>query len=350
MFTEICQHDKRLCHTICGKGKKTITKELTEKVEKGQKISLTFDEWTSLHNCRYMNINVHDDSQFFNIGLSRVFGSMPAEKCVELLEKKLLQFGLQIDKIFGMTTDGAPVMVKVGKLVEAEHQLCIVHGIQLAVIDVLYKKVKKVCSASDVTHEEQDDDGGSDSEEDEEYEEDEEDDGFEVIIETAETEFDLQDDIQPVVLKVRKVVNLFRRSPVQNDKVLQKYVLEEFCKNLSLIKDTKARWNSLFDMIDRLLALKNCVRKAMIDINSNDQFTDDEMALLTQVRDALHPIKLTVKKLCSRNTDLYSADIALKFILDELSSQNTVLSNALKDSLIARIKQRRTDNSNIFFT
>jgi hypothetical protein len=36
-------------------------------------------------------------------------------------------------------------------------------------------------------------------------------------------------------------------------------------------------------------------------------------------------------------------------MLDELSSQNTVLGNALKDSFIERIKQRRTNNSNMFF-
>lgn len=42
--------------------------------------------------------------------------------------------------IVDLTTDGAKVMVKVGKLFPSEHQLCIVHGLQLAVIKVLYKK------------------------------------------------------------------------------------------------------------------------------------------------------------------------------------------------------------------
>ncbi|CAB3224184.1 unnamed protein product [Arctia plantaginis] len=39
-----------------------------------------------------------------------------------------------------MTTDGASVMVKVGKLVSCYQQLCFAHGIQLAVVDILYKK------------------------------------------------------------------------------------------------------------------------------------------------------------------------------------------------------------------
>jgi hypothetical protein len=43
---------------------------------------------------------------------------MPAEKCDELLNKKLSQFDLRLNQIVGMTADGAAVMVKVGKLVE----------------------------------------------------------------------------------------------------------------------------------------------------------------------------------------------------------------------------------------
>ena len=58
--------------------------ELAQQVSQGKKFSLTFDEWTSLRNRRYMNINVHEGVHFYNLGLSRVFGSMPAEKTVKL--------------------------------------------------------------------------------------------------------------------------------------------------------------------------------------------------------------------------------------------------------------------------
>jgi hypothetical protein len=62
------------------------------------------------------------------------------------------------------------------------------------------------------------------------------------------------------------------------------------------MKDTKIKWNSLFDMLDRFLALKNFARKVLIDTNSDLQFTDDEMTLLQQVRNKLHPIKVTVTR------------------------------------------------------
>ena len=92
-------------------------------------------------NRRYLNINVHSDEDFYNLGLARVNGSLPAEECVKLVGEKLSEYNLVIDNdIVCVTTDGARVMTKVGKLIDAEQQLCYAHAIHLAVTDVLYKK------------------------------------------------------------------------------------------------------------------------------------------------------------------------------------------------------------------
>ena len=42
--------------------------------------SLTLDEYTSMQNQRYMNINVHVENRHWNLSLVRIFGSMPAKK------------------------------------------------------------------------------------------------------------------------------------------------------------------------------------------------------------------------------------------------------------------------------
>jgi len=67
---------------------------------------------------------------------------MPATKCIELVQKRLSMFGLCLETDFvGIVTDGASVMTKVGKLLAATgpaQQLCFAHGLQLAVLDVLY--------------------------------------------------------------------------------------------------------------------------------------------------------------------------------------------------------------------
>jgi len=70
-----------------------------------------------------MNVNVHGtDGKFWNLGLVRMSGSMPSEKCIQLLEDKLSQYGLSLaNDIVGVTTDGASVMTKVGRSISAYH-------------------------------------------------------------------------------------------------------------------------------------------------------------------------------------------------------------------------------------
>jgi len=72
-----------------------VSGEMQQIKKQGHRFRLTFDEWTSNRNRRYMCVNVHANTQFWSLGMIRVHGSMPAEKCVELLEQKLSDFGLK---------------------------------------------------------------------------------------------------------------------------------------------------------------------------------------------------------------------------------------------------------------
>ena len=110
-----------------------VIKEISEHKLNGKGFSITFDEWTSLRNQQYINVNLHSESKFWNLGLLQINGCLAAEK--------LNQYGLSLEKnIVCLTKDGAAVMQKVGKLIPAAQQLCLAHAIQLAVVDVLYKK------------------------------------------------------------------------------------------------------------------------------------------------------------------------------------------------------------------
>ena len=90
--------------------------EISQRIQRNETFSLTFDEWTSNKNRRYMNVNLHAHDKFWNLGLCRIHGSMPAEKCVKLLQERLVEFNICINNIVSITTDGAAVMTKVGKL------------------------------------------------------------------------------------------------------------------------------------------------------------------------------------------------------------------------------------------
>ena len=105
-----------------------------------QKFSLTLDEWTSIRNRRYLNINIHTHSTLYNLGLIRVKGNCPAEEIKRLTEEKLSEFHLSMNDIVAATTDGAAVMVKFGKISPILHQQCYNHAFHLAVTDIIFKK------------------------------------------------------------------------------------------------------------------------------------------------------------------------------------------------------------------
>ena len=114
--------------------------ELFLKKSKGDKFSLTLDEWTSVRNRRYLNLNIHGVGYFWNLGLVRIQGSFSAEKCIEIIASKLKEFELDLQcDIMAITTDGCSMMRKVGRLLPTLHQLCYAHGLQLVIHDIFYQ-------------------------------------------------------------------------------------------------------------------------------------------------------------------------------------------------------------------
>jgi hypothetical protein len=287
-----------------------IAEFLKERYAKSELFSLTLDEWTSMRNRRYMNINVHTfDHQTFNLGIIRIIGSMSSETCKQLVITRLSQFRLDLETdIVACTTDGASVMQKFGKLISCDLQLCYCHGIHLAVCDVMY--LKKKC-----------DDNVVDTDAVNNFEDVE----MEVDVAVTSHEFfsifdqdqdvHLTEDLHFVVHKVRSIVRSFKKSPVKLD-LLQKYIIKDFGKELHLILDTKTRWNSLVDMLSRFMKIVNSIKKAMIDLNmTKNIITDHEIEVISMVCKALKPLQLVVEQLSSRNINILMASTAVDFAL-----------------------------------
>ncbi|CAF4947379.1 unnamed protein product [Pieris macdunnoughi] len=123
---------------------------------------------------------------------------------------------------------------------------------------------------------------------------------------------------------------------------LQKYVKEHTGKELSLILDCRTRWNSLLSMMERFYKLKECIDKALIDVESEIKFSDIEWSKIKDLIDSLQPFKLAVEALCRRDSTLLTAETTLKFVSEKLLTHDTVLSNELYEALHTRIKERRT--------
>lgn len=321
-----------------------IQRDLAELKDDNHRFTSTFDEWTSSKNRRYMNVNIHtckkNKSVFWNLGLIRIYGSMPAETAVDLLKKRVSEFGLSLDDdVVNITTDGASVMTKVGRLISPLQQLCHAHGIQLSIIDCIYKKQDLPVSAEDEIDEIPNLLG-----EETETNSDDEDDVFYCYFPTHH-EVDLDTRYASIIKKFRKLVKLFKNSPTKND-LLQVYINQEFDKNLQLHLDCKTRWSSLADMISTFNKVKLCVSKALIDLgldtDSEYSLSAEECTVLTNLERIFEPVKLAVEVLCHRDSDLVTAETTLRFVIRELEEQSTPLAKKLAESLIIRISKRRT--------
>ena len=121
--------------------KEDIMKYLHDKLRKGDRFSVTLDEFTAKNIRRFADFNIHfprEDPKC--IGMMRITGSFTAEAAQEKLEDKLRDYGLNINTdIVANTNDGASVMVAMGDLLPTISQLCHAHGIHLAVVAVVYK-------------------------------------------------------------------------------------------------------------------------------------------------------------------------------------------------------------------
>lgn len=299
----------------------------------GLKFAITFDEWTSLRKRRYGNLNIHVDGKTFCLGLIRCNGSMPAEKCASLITDKLKEYQLEATDIVGVTTDGAKVMEKMGRQLVYSHQLCMAHGLHLAVSDVLYSieplSVRDLCGDSN--------------------QEDEDDDEFDGLVEDPNIvpprltdKFGLKD----LIKKVGETVKLFSHSAVRND-VLQAYVKAVHKEEIKLLGECKTRWNSTLAMIRRFLKLRLSVNQAIaeLEISMPSQvklvpFTELQIESLNKVASALEQVEITLTKLCTRNTNLLEMDTALALLI-ERTPTTSLFSKALRNALIKRISERR---------
>nr|CAH7753517.1 unnamed protein product [Callosobruchus chinensis] len=219
---------KNIISLYCEKIFDNFANEIKVLRQKGRCFSLTFDEWTSTANKRFLNINIH---------------GILDEQCEQNFDN-----------------DG---------------------------------------------------DDGHDSSDEDDYDNDIDNIAEEGLLEIVKDEpvaLDLMNDenINALVTEVRKIVKLFRRSPLKNN-VLQNYVKDKHSKELNLILDCKTRWSSLAQMLQRL----------------------------------------TVLALCRCDANLYTADASFKFMFEELSKIDIPFSRDLQTALKHRINERRTLASSV---
>ena len=118
-----------------------------------------------------------------------------------------------------------------------------------------------------------------------------------------------------VITKVRKIVQLFRKSIVKNEKKK----LRSSTKKFLLILNCRTRWNSLLSMIQQLLTVKKLTRKISKDISPHLICNDDKVDILSDNVTALEPVKLADSEVnCRQNSTLLTAEGIFRFLINSL--------------------------------
>lgn len=344
--------------------KEEVTREIKRILSQDHKFSISFDEWSSKGNKRYLSLTLHSPefegaSKFRSLGLLRIYGSMNARQCIVIIRNELQNYGIDFEQdVVAQTTDGCSLMVKFGRLVDSIHQLCVAHAIQLAIIDIMYKNADEVLRSAgyyqliEIVEDDEEDmtlaelstrmrneevSNTDDSDADEE-------DGVlflnDAIIPGAEIhESGLI--FQDIIKKVRKVVKMFKKSPVKNDEVLQKHVLSDFKREYTLLLDVQTRWSSMAIMISRFLKLKGPITKSLIDLQSDVRFSEREWKTLQDIDAILNIVQTIVEVVCRRDATILTVDVAVKFALRKLREISSDLSLKMEYALARRYGQRR---------
>lgn len=316
-----CESDvMKLIMAFAEEKREEIIATMKKYVDNNGRFSITLDEWTSIRNRRYFNINLHGkDGKVYNLGLTFIPGKCGAPETRIIVDTVLADFNINFEHdIVAATSDGPNVMKKFGRESPAEMVLCMNHAIHLAVTDVLYRQ-----RTSDTASEE------SDSES---YDSDHD------IVERSSRE--IRPDLKRVLEDTRLIVNLFRRSPLKNG-ILQDYVRLEHNVEKSLNRDVKTRWNSIETMISRFIEIKNCIKKALIDLNNANLWHEENLTVLEDLLKILNPIKLAVEALSSRKAGILICEAVITTLLGRLAKLESPLAVEFFNCLTRRITERR---------
>ena len=124
---------------------KLVKDNLKESKDAGALFTLVVDEWSTRRR-RFIGVLLTCSTPIPILGgnslelLTRFREKATSENLMTALEDVLATYGLDLGDIYGMTTDGASAMVKLGKLIAVRRGLrpfyrwkCLAHGLHLAV-------------------------------------------------------------------------------------------------------------------------------------------------------------------------------------------------------------------------
>ena len=208
-------------------------------------------------------------------------------------------------------------MIKTGRLSGIIHQVCHSHELHLAICDVLYKKYRNIENTNEANVHENDYDifESADNENDDEP--------WQVTLPDDYNAY-FVDTVSDFISKVIAIVKVFRKSPLKND-CLQRNCEKELGKRLSLVLDTKTRWNSL---LTRFLEIRSPIDNTLKELDLGSKcLTEVEIAVVKDLSESLEIIGVGGTALCRRDITISKSEKIFEYVLTKLAEQELFRKN-----------------------
>ena len=99
--------------------KEKVKSDIKSDLAAGVRYGLVVDEWSSISTRRYMNVCLSSSRETtIGLGLIRCFGSITAQKTVDLFKGRIAEYGLDARQLVGLSSDGAAVMTAAGNILD----------------------------------------------------------------------------------------------------------------------------------------------------------------------------------------------------------------------------------------
>lgn len=238
----------------------TYDKVMSDIAANGNFVSITTDGWTSIKNEGYIAVTTHfiDNNCELKSYLLSCFmysESHTSDNLKNELLRVIKEWGLE-NKVSACTSDNASNISKAIDLSKWRHVWCFAHSLNLAV----QKAIKE---------------------------------------------------IQEVKEKVSGIVRHFKKSSTAAGKL--KSIQEQlgYSPPLVLIQDVVTRWNSTFEMFQRVLDLKIPLSTALAETNYNEYLTNNDWIIITRACELLKPFKEITTEISSEKSVSISKIVVL---------------------------------------
>ena len=263
-------------------------KSILAQRSKADLMSITFDKWTAIGDNKFIGVYVYHKVTKYCLGLIHYEGVCRSSDIINHLGERLKIFGLELSDMDYMVTDCGSDVQKVAQDADIFNFPCLCHIINLIVKRLLIENFDDFADEDD----------------------------FEFI-----TDSRYRLNYSDIILKVRSTVKDILSKPTLCDRLKAAQNIQGNTP-LKLVAENATRWNSLFDMLERFVSLRNSV-ELIVDLH------DFDWAKVSELINLLKPLKECTMDLQDSKANVKTAVSILKF-LRQKSLSNDLLGKAIK--------------------